>query len=143
GPRLGRLGHAAGQMDGARQARRPQIARSSNSQVFVLLLLMSAAPAPQALPCHHGSDRTACSTACNVGRSAPGGTRMVAAPMTISIMGVIPPVGGGSSLPIGRPGVDVVAVGAVMTLATMGVGVRRTPLSSSRPACRGLACIDP
>src|SRR5258708_28843521 len=79
----------------------------------------------QALRRHHGSDRTACSTACKVGRSAPGGTRMVAAPITISIMGVFPPVGGGSSLPIGRPAVDVVAVGAVMTLATIGAGVRR------------------
>jgi hypothetical protein len=68
---------------------------------------------------------------------------MVAAPMTISIMGVVPPVGGGSSLPIGRLGVDVLAVGAVMTLATIGAGVRRTPLSSSRAASRLLMSADP
>ena len=68
---------------------------------------------------------------------------MVAAPMTISIMGIVPAAGGGSSLPIGRPAVDVVAVGVVMTVVTIGAGVRRTPLSSSRPASRTLACVDP
>src|SRR5262249_57917418 len=125
----GRLGHASHQVDGARQA------RISQTALITLFAAMAERPHDaRALRRNHGSDRTACSTACKVGRSAPGGTRIVAAPMTISIMGIVPAAGGGSSLPIGRPAVDVVAVGAVMTVVTIGAGVRLTPLSSSRPA---------
>src|SRR5215470_20335914 len=72
----------------------------------------------------HVIARTARNTACKVARSAPGGTRIVVAPITISIMGTALPPGGGSSLPIG----------AFITGATVGVDTRLAP--SSRPAWR-------